>query len=78
MSAMNLRITSNAKNKQISFLIALDNFITKRNNNKAAILINRLHQFLDKRTPEFSLRIKEGSNNSIEMYTGKNLIAYYA
>lgn len=75
---MNLRITSNAKNKQISFLIALDSFITKRNNNKASILIQRLHQFLEKKDPEFSFQVKEGSNNSIEMYTGKRLIAYYA
>ncbi|MBS2212730.1 hypothetical protein KEM09_15025 [Carboxylicivirga mesophila] len=75
---MNLRITSNAKNKQISFLIALDNFITRRNNNKASILMQRLNQFLEKKHPEFSLNVKEGTNNSIEMYTGKNLIAYYA
>ncbi len=75
---MNLRITSNAKNKQISFLIALDNFITRRNNNKASILMQRLNIFLEKQTPEFNLKIKEGNNNCIEMYTGQNLIAYYA
>lgn len=75
---MNLRITTNAKNKQISFLIALDNFITKRNNNKASIVMQRLNLFLEKQNPEFNLNIKEGNNNSIEMYTGTNLIAYYA
>ncbi|WP_439184875.1 hypothetical protein [Carboxylicivirga taeanensis] len=75
---MNLRITSNAKNKQISFLIALDNFITKRNNSKASILLQRLNSFVEKRNPEFSLMVKEGSDNCIEMYAGNNLIAYYA
>ncbi|WP_289054068.1 hypothetical protein [Carboxylicivirga marina] len=74
---MNLRITSKAKNKQISFLIALDNFITKRNNNKASLLMQRLNQFLEKRNPDFSLKVKEG-DNSVEMYAGKSLIAYYA
>ncbi|WP_430810367.1 MULTISPECIES: hypothetical protein [unclassified Carboxylicivirga] len=75
---MNLRITSKAKNKQIAFLIALDNFITKRNNTKASILIKRLHQYMEKQNPEFSFQIKQVSDSSIEMYTDKNLIAYYA
>ncbi len=75
---MNLRITSKAKNKQISFLIALDNFITRRNNNKASIIMQRLNLFLEKQNPEFSLKVKEGTNNCIEMYTGQSLIAYYA
>jgi len=75
---MNLRITSNAKNKQISFLIALDNFITKRNNNKTSIIMQRLNQFLEKKKPGFKLKVQEGTNNSVEMYNGTNLIAYYA
>ncbi|MCU4156287.1 hypothetical protein J1N10_09880 [Carboxylicivirga sp. A043] len=75
---MNLRITSNAKNKQISFLIALDNFLTKRNNTKASILMQRLNKFLEKKNPEFSFQAQEGSNNSIEIFAGKRLIAYYA
>ncbi|TRX61675.1 hypothetical protein [Carboxylicivirga sp. M1479] len=75
---MNLRITSNAKNKQISFLIALDNFITKRNNSKASILMQRLNQFIEKKSPDFSFRIREGNNNIVEMYADKRLIAYYA
>jgi len=75
---MNLRITSKAKNNQISFLIALDNFLTRRNYTKASIVINRLNQILAKKNPEFDIRIKEGVGNSIEMYADKNLIAYYA
>ncbi len=75
---MNLRITPNAKNKQISFLIALDNFITKRNNSKAAILMQRLNAFVERKNPEFNLLVKQGTNNCIEMYMGKNLIAYYS
>ena len=75
---MNLRITSNAKNKQISFLIALDNFITKRNNSKSSLLMQRLNQFLDKKSPEFSFKIREGNNHTVEMYADKRLIAYYA
>jgi hypothetical protein len=75
---MNLRITTNAKNKQISFLIALDNFLTKRNNTKASILMQRLNQFLEKRNPDFSFEAHEGPNNNIEIFAGKRLIAYYA
>ncbi|WP_430813015.1 hypothetical protein [Carboxylicivirga sp. RSCT41] len=75
---MNLRITKNAKNKQISFLIALDNFLTKRNNTKASILMQRLNQFLEKKNPDFSFEAQEGSDNNIEIFAGKRLIAYYA
>lgn len=73
---MNLSITSKAKNKQISFLIALDRFISRKNSNKPSI-IKGLKQFVKNRNPEFNIRIKE-ANNSIEMYTENNLIAYYA
>jgi len=75
---MNLRITSKAKNNQISFLITLDNFLMKRNYTKASLVVNRLNQLLATKNPEFNLRIKEGVNHSIEMYADKKLIGYYA
>lgn len=70
---MNLRITSKAKNNQISFLIALDNFISK----SPTMAIKRLNQFLLKRKPDFNLRADENNNHRIDLYDGNKLIAYY-
>ncbi|GEM_PF-6379866 len=75
---MNLRITSKAKNKQITFLIALDNFITKRNNNQATNILQRLNKYIARKKPEFSFIAKEGQGNCVELYNDNNLIAYYA
>jgi len=75
---MDLRITSNAKNNQISFLIALNNFLTRRNYTKASLAIKQLNQFLKQRNPDFNIRVKEGTGNSIELYADKSLIGYYA
>ncbi len=75
---MNLRITSKAKNNQISFLITLDNFITKRHYTKASLVMKRLNKYLVTKNPNFNIRIKEGAHNKVEMYADKNLIGYYA
>ena len=40
--------------------------------------MQRLNQFLEKKKPGFKLKVQEGTNNSVEMYNGTNLIAYYA
>ncbi len=70
---MNLRITSKAKNDQIAFLIALDNFISK----SPSMAVKRLELFLKKRDPEFNFKAEEREKNRLDMYDGNNLIAYY-
>ncbi len=71
---MNLRITSKAKNNQIAFLIALDNFISK----SPSMALKRLEMFIKKRNPQFNFQAKERDKNRIDMYDGNQLIAYYS
>lgn len=73
---MNLYITPVAKKSQISFLLALDNYLSTRKQNKTSQLIKRLHQFIAKHDPNFNLQIQQASNQ-IELYAEDALIGYY-
>lgn len=74
---MNLYITPVAKKSQISFLLALDNYMSSRKQTKTSQLIKRLQQFIAKRKPGFKFRVLEGTKNQIELYAENNLIGYY-
>ena len=74
---MNLYITPVAKKSQISFLLALDNYLSSRKQYKTSQLIKRLHQFIAKRNPGFNFQVQEGTKNQIELYAENNLIGYY-
>nr|WP_321410312.1 hypothetical protein [uncultured Carboxylicivirga sp.] len=72
---MNLYITPVAKKSQISFLLALDDYLSKRKN-KTTLLVKRLHQFIAKHQPGFDFQVQEASNQ-IELYAENALIGYY-
>ncbi|MBS2097418.1 hypothetical protein [Carboxylicivirga linearis] len=73
---MNLYITPVAKKSQISFLLALDNYLSTRKQNHTSQLLKRLHQFIAKHNPGFKFQVQEASNQ-IELYAEDALIGYY-
>ncbi len=73
---MNLYITPVAKKSQISFLLALDNYLSARKQAKTSQLTKRLHQFLAKHNPDFNFQVQQASNQ-IELYAENTLIGYY-
>nr|WP_319398380.1 hypothetical protein [uncultured Carboxylicivirga sp.] len=73
---MNLYITPVAKKSQISFLLALDNYLSTRKQITTSLLIKRLHQFIAKHKPGFNFQVQEASNQ-IELYAEDALIGYY-
>ncbi len=73
---MNLYITPVAKKSHISFLLALDNYLSTRKQNKTSFLIKQLHNFLAKHEPGFKFAVQEGSDQ-IELYSGDAMIGYY-
>lgn len=75
---MNLYITSKAKQKQIAYLVALDNRLSGKYREKAGQLFDRVKQYLKKTNARLHFNVEEGGNNRVELYNGGLLVAYYA
>jgi hypothetical protein len=74
---MNLYITAEAKQKQIAYLVTLDNRLSGKYREKAGQFLNRVKQYIKKTNARLQFNVEEGQNNRVELYNGGLLVAYY-